>query len=352
MSAVAERAETTPRMERAALGREARSRAPRSAHARFAPAPDRPDPVALLERQAAARVPELVPIRYGRMVASPFAFYRGSALIMATDLAGTPRTGLTVQLCGDAHLSNFGAFATPERRLVFDVNDFDETLPGPFEWDVKRLAASFEIAGRDRGDEPAAREEVTRTCLTAYRDAMAGFAEQTHLDVFYARLDIDEALARYRASLPKGVAKGVDRGRAKARGRDRLQAFARLTRTVDGRTTFVADPPLVEPIADLLSAEVAGELAEWFRGMLRRYGRTIAVDRRRLLQRYRLVDLARKVVGWEASARARGSRCCSAATSATRSSSSSRRRSPRCWTGPRAARPTATRATGWSTGSG
>jgi uncharacterized protein (DUF2252 family) len=295
--AVAERTPAAARAERAANGREARSRAPRSSHAAFAPAPDRPDPVALLERQAATRVPELVPIRHGRMLASPFAFFRGSALVMATDLAEAPRTGLTVQLCGDAHLSNFGAFATPERRLVFDVNDFDETLPGPFEWDVKRLAASFEVAGRDRGLAPATREEATLTCLAAYRAAMAGFAEQTHLEVFYARLDIDETLARYRASLPKRVARGMDRGLTKARSHDRLQAFARLTRTVDGRTTFISDPPLVEPISDLASAEAAAELAGWFQDGLRTYDRTVAVDRRRLLERYRVVDVARKVVG-------------------------------------------------------
>ena len=198
--------------ERVARGQAARADVPRSAHAEFDPGPERPDPVALLESQAKTRVPELVPIRYGRMLVSPFTFYRGAALIMAADLATTPTTGLRAQLCGDAHLSNFGVFGTPERRMDFDVNDFDETLPGPFEWDVKRLAASLEVAGRDRGFADADRERVVRACAASYRSAMAGFAGQSNLEIFYARLDVDEVFARYQATVPRKWSSAPRRG--------------------------------------------------------------------------------------------------------------------------------------------
>ena len=212
--------------ERVARGQAARADVPRSAHAEFDPGPKRPDPVALLERQAKTRVPELVPIRYGRMLVSPFTFYRGAALIMASDLATTPTTGLRAQLCGDAHLSNFGVFGTPERRMDFDVNDFDETLPGPFEWDLKRLAASLEVAGRDRGFAAAEREAAVRACAASYRSAMAGFAGQANLEIFYARLDVEEAVARYQATVPRKLLKRAEKELAKARTKDSMQALA------------------------------------------------------------------------------------------------------------------------------
>ena len=182
--------------ERVARGKAARGDVPRSVHAAWEPPKDRRSPVELLEEQARTRVPELVPIRYGRMLVSPFTFYRGAAYLMASDLSGLPRTGLRTQLCGDAHLSNFGAFAAPDRRLVFSLNDFDETLPGPFEWDVKRLVTSFEVAGRDRGFDDKQRAAINETGSRAYREAMAGFAEATNLDVWYRRIDIEEMLAR------------------------------------------------------------------------------------------------------------------------------------------------------------
>jgi hypothetical protein len=231
------------------------------------------------------------------MLSSPFAFYRGAALVMASDLSRTPTTALRVQLCGDAHLSNFGAFGSPERRLVFDINDFDETLPGPFEWDVKRLAASFEVAGRERGFTSDDREEIVLMCASTYRQTMAEFAQQTNLDVFYAGLDVDDVLARYRASLPRRVGRRVAMGAAKSRTKDSLQALGRLTRVVNGEPRIVSDPPLVVRMAELLPEERAAQVSEWFRDQLREYRRTLPTDRRRLLERYRFVDLAHKVVG-------------------------------------------------------
>ena len=283
--------------ERVAAGKATRAAVPRAAHAEFAPGPARPDPVGLLESQAETRVPELVPIRYGRMLVSPFTFYRGAALIMADDLATTANTGLRVQLCGDAHLSNFGVFASPERQLVFDINDFDETLPGPFEWDVKRLAASLEVAGRDRGYSDADRDAIVRTCVSTYRTAMAEFAAQTNLDVFYARFDVEEVVARYQATVPHKAVKRAEKNIAKARTKDSMQAFSKLTHEVDGEPRIVADPPLIVPIGDLWPDDRASEFTEWIHARLREYRRTLDTDRRRLLERYRFVDLARKVVG-------------------------------------------------------
>jgi uncharacterized protein (DUF2252 family) len=283
--------------ERGARGRAARAEVPRSAHAELDLGADRLDPIALLEQQAESRVPELVPIRYGRMLVSPFTFYRGAALIMAADLARTPRTALRAQLCGDAHLSNFGAFGSAERRLVFDINDFDETLPGPFEWDVKRLAASLEVAGRDRGFAPDVREAIVRHCVSTYRAAMADFAGQTNLEVFYASMDIDETVARYRATIPAKVARQAERNIAKARTKDSMQAFEKLTREVDGERRIVSDPPLIVPVGEVYPDEQANVTAEWAHESLRGYRSTLATDRRRLLERYRFVDLARKVVG-------------------------------------------------------
>jgi uncharacterized protein (DUF2252 family) len=278
-------------------GRAAAAEVPLESHALLPSADLRADPVELLERQAATRVPELVPIRYGRMLASPFAFYRGAALVMASDLAGTPCSGLRVQLCGDAHLSNFGVFGSPERQLVFDVNDFDETLPGPFEWDVKRLAASLEIAGRENGFKRKQRRAVVLTAARAYREAMTSFAAQPNLAVWYAHLSVDRELDRILGLLKPSRAPKIKQNLAKARTRDSRQASARLATEVDGEPRIVSDPPLVVPITELLPAHDASELFEQLRGLLRSYRRSLPTDRQHLLEQFRLVDLARKVVG-------------------------------------------------------
>jgi uncharacterized protein (DUF2252 family) len=284
--------------ERTARGRAARSDVPRSAHGEFVAAPHRPDPMSVLQAQDASRVPELVPIRYGRMAVSPFTFYRGAAAVMAADLSGTPVSGITVQLCGDAHLSNFGFFASPERRLVFDINDFDETLPGPWEWDIKRLAASVEIAGRDRGFPADDRKAAVLAAGRSYRRAMGTFAELTNLEVWYAHADVDELLARYAGELRRDRRKRVDRTIAKARTRDNLGALDRFTAIVEGAPRFTADPPVVMPLRDLLPdvAERADLEADLFR-LLRGYYATLPAERRVLFDQYRAVDMARKVVG-------------------------------------------------------
>ena len=282
--------------ERAARGKAARAEVPRSSHASFEPAPDRPDPVELLERQAATRVPELVPIRYGRMLLSPFTFYRGAALIMASDLATTPRSGLTVQCCGDAHLSNFGVFASPERRLVFDINDFDETLPGPWEWDVKRLAASMLVAAQYNGFPVRDQEQIVLETVEGYRTAMAGFAAMANLDVWYAHLDVERTIAELGSQLETKQLKRTQKAIAKARTRDSTSAFSKLTREVDGQARIVADPPLIVPIRDL-AAEGGEELFEWLHERLRAYRATLQHDRRILLEQFQLTDFARKVVG-------------------------------------------------------
>ena len=283
--------------ERIERGRAARAHAPRRSHAGFSPPADRPDPVALLERQAVSRVQELVPIRYGRLLVSPFAFYRGAALIMASDLARTPASGLRAQICGDAHLSNFGVFGTPERRLVFDLNDFDETLPGPWEWDLKRLAASLAVAGRENGFPPDARRTIIVECVRRYRRAMARFAAGTNLDVFYSGLDADRFMASYRATLPKRAAARTEASLAKARTRDSMHALRRLSHSVGGERRIIHDPPLIVPASELLPAGRLEEFDEWMRARLREYRRTLETDRRALLGRYRMVDFARKVVG-------------------------------------------------------
>src|SRR5829696_237635 len=227
-------------------GRVARREVPRGAHAGWAPAPDRPDPVDLLEAQARDRIEDLMPIRYSRMMASPFAFMRGSAIVMAQDLAGTPKTGIRAQLCGDAHLLNFGAYASPERALLFDLNDFDETLPGPWEWDIKRLAASFVVAGRDNGFDAADCREAAQASVASYRQRMAQFSEMGELEVWYSRVGEEEVSgllsdARSRKKTAKKLRKTV----RKARGRDSLQALSKLTRVVDGRRMINDDPPLL-----------------------------------------------------------------------------------------------------------
>jgi uncharacterized protein (DUF2252 family) len=297
--------------DRRARGLEARDNAPLSSHAGWAPASDRPDPVALLEEQNATREPDLVPVRHGRMLVSPFTFYRGAAKIMAADLGGTPTAGLNVQLCGDAHLSNFGAFASPERRLLFGLNDFDETLPGPFEYDVKRMVASFTIAARNNGFGKADTKAATLGSVTAYREAMAGFAQMGTMDIWYAHLDEDELKqavqsAAAKASKTKKGAKAAKRAEktagkalAKAHTRDSLQALSKLGEVVDGRYRIVSQPPIVVPARELeatygLSAdEVERVLHEHFRA----YRATLRDDQRQLLERFQVVDVARKVVG-------------------------------------------------------
>ncbi|GHF52141.1 DUF2252 domain-containing protein [Streptomyces griseosporeus] len=283
--------------ERAAHGREARRRAPRSCHGWFEADGDRPDPVAVLERQSATRVPELVPVRYGRMLESPFRFYRGAAALMATDLGRLPSTGLTVQLCGDAHLLNFRLLASPERHLVFDINDFDETFPGPFEWDVKRLAASFAIAGRHNGFSASEQDGAVRACVRAYRARMREFAAMPTLDVWYAQDDADRMSALLASSMSKDARRRTAAATAKARTRTHLQAFAKLTRvTADGRR-IAPDPPLVTPLRDLLTDPSDDRQEKELRGVVEDYARTLSSERRFLLRRYRLVDMARKVVG-------------------------------------------------------
>ncbi len=282
--------------ERAAAGRAARSRAPRSSHGEWAPSSGRDDPVAILEGQSKSRVPELVPIRYARMVVSPFTFYRGAAAVMAADLSVTATSGLRVQACGDAHLSNLGVFAAPDRRLVFDLNDFDETLPGPWEWDLKRLAASFEIAGRENGFKRARREDVLRVLGRGYREAMRGFAARRNIDVWYARLDEDAIRGQLRNAGQK-LARKAERGAAKARAKDSLRALGKLTERVDGDLRIVSRPPLVVPIEELLPEDDKIDVEGMLRGVLESYAGTLKGDRRRLLERYTLRHVAHKVVG-------------------------------------------------------
>jgi uncharacterized protein (DUF2252 family) len=283
--------------ERAARGRAARDAVPRERHASFRPAPARPDPVSLLERQAASRLPELLPIRYGRMLASPFAFFRGAALPMASDLAATPATGLIVQDCGDAHLANFGIFASPERRLVFDINDFDETLPGPWEWDVKRLAASAEVAARDNGVGRKARREIVLAAVGRYRRAMRRLAALGEVDAWESPSEVDELRERYQALLDRRERRLADADLARARDRAGQQALDRLTTTVNGEVRLAADPPLQVPVADLPGGQASAGLESHLRGIVANYRRTLEWDRRFLIERYQVADMARKVVG-------------------------------------------------------
>jgi uncharacterized protein (DUF2252 family) len=283
--------------ERAATGKTAREKVPRSSHGQWESPANREDPVDLLEGQAKTRVPELVPIRYGRMLASPFTFFRGAAAIMAMDLANTPDSGLRVQACGDAHLSNFGIFAAPDRRLVVDVNDFDETLPGPWEWDLKRLAASFEIAGRDRDFTPAETRAAVLRAVRAYREAMREFATMGNLDVWYARLDVETLLAELATVANPKELKAVQKNVAKAEQKNSLKAFDRLVREVDGEPRFMSDPPLLVPGRELVSADQLELVEGRLRELLGSYRESLKGDRRHLFDSYRFVDLARKVVG-------------------------------------------------------
>ncbi len=307
--------------ERRAAGQQTRKQTPPSSHTGWRPAADRPDPVALLEAQNLTREPDLVPVRHGRMMVSPFTFYRGAAKIMATDLKDTPVAGLDAQLCGDAHLSNFGVFASPERRLLFDLNDFDETLPGPFEYDVKRMAASFTIAARNNGFSKADARAATLASVTAYREAMAEFAQMGTMDIWYAYLDEDELMASIRSTVAetkkdaKGAKKGKKDGKqqklaklaqkraeksaAKAHTRDSVQALSKLGELVDGQYRIVSQPPVIVPARDLAATfslspdEIMPVIHEQFR----QYRASLQEDRRRLLERFEIVDAARKVVG-------------------------------------------------------
>jgi uncharacterized protein (DUF2252 family) len=292
-----ELARLTP-AERVERGKKARAAVPRDSHAEFSPTADRPDPVALLQEQESVRVPELVPIRRGRMMVSPFTYYRGAALPMARDLAATPVSGFAVQACGDAHLSNFGIFGSPERRLVFDVNDFDETLPGPWEWDVKRLAASMEVAARDNEFTAKETREIVKATVASYRNAMRAFAAMSNLEVWYARGDMDQLRSQYQSRLKTRQRKTVNKGLAKARTRDSLQEVTKLTQMVNGRPRIVADPPVLVPMVDLLPSSVdRADFEAQLAVLLARYRRTLDSDRRSLLDQYELVDVARKVVG-------------------------------------------------------
>jgi uncharacterized protein (DUF2252 family) len=284
------------RSQRIATGKAARLNTPLEAHSQFAPTEPR-DTVGLLLSQSESRVPELVPVRHGRMLVSPFTYYRGAALPMAADLATTPTSGLRVQLCGDAHLSNFGAFASPERRLVFDLNDFDETLPGSFEWDVKRLAASVVVAGRDNGFTRKEIRKIVVSAVSRYRLAMRAFAEQPLMAVWYAHLDVEETVKSFKSQLKSKRFKLTEAAFAKARTRDSTQALRKLTTVVDGRRRIISDPPLIVPVeelfTDLQSHEIYGEL----RGLLGRYRRTLQSDRKHLVEQFTLIQLARKAVG-------------------------------------------------------
>jgi uncharacterized protein (DUF2252 family) len=283
--------------ERAARGKAAREQASRSSHAAWRAPDDRRSPIAVLEEQARTRVPELVPIRYGRMVESPFAYFRGAAAAMADDLSRTPVSGLRAQLCGDAHLSNFGGFASPDRDLVFDLNDFDETLPGPWEWDVKRLVASFEIAGRSRDFDRDQRRATVAAAAREYRLAMRRFATMPHLAVWYARLDADEVIRRWGAEEQGKAAKIVRRAAEKARTKDSMRALAKLTRRVDGELRIASDAPLVVRIEELVGPDDGRYVSEEIDRVLQAYRRTLSGGARHALAPYRLVDVARKVVG-------------------------------------------------------
>jgi uncharacterized protein (DUF2252 family) len=298
----ARRTPTSPvpatREQRTAQGRAARAEVPRASHAEFAAGPNRTDPLSLLEDQARTRVPELVPIRYGRMASSAFAFFRGAALPMAGDLARTPRSGFAVQACGDAHLANFGLFASPERSLVFDINDFDETLPGPWEWDVKRLATSLEIAGRANDYSARTRRDIVLATVAAYRRAMRGFAGMDALDVWYAHADVDRLEAVTSVSLHAHQRKWLARSVAKAQTKDNLGALGRFATVAGGVARLNAEPPLVVPVRDLVSEPAeADPTQDMLRQVVSSYGESLEPERRVLLDRYRLVDMARKVVG-------------------------------------------------------
>ena len=284
--------------ERRVRGKAARAEVPRESHAEWKPSADRPDPVALLESQGAARVPDLVPVRYGRMMETPFTYYRGAALPMASDLARTPASGIIVQACGDAHLSNFGVFGSPERKLLFDVNDFDETLPAPWEWDVKRLAASLEVAARENGFSDKDRKKIVLGSARRYREVMRQLSGEGNLGVWYTQVNMDDFRARFDGLLKERQRKALDKGLVKARTRDSMQELGKLTRIEDGQPRIVSEPPIIVPLRDLLG-ELAGaiDIAKELKELIAQYRRTLQPDRRVLLEQYEFTDIARKVVG-------------------------------------------------------
>lgn len=283
--------------ERAEFGRQVRAEVPRSRHGAWEPAPDRTDPLEILALQATTRLPDLVPIRYGRMAESAFAFFRGAAAVMAADLGREDQTGLGVQLCGDAHLSNFGGFASPERDMIFDVNDFDETIPGPFEWDLKRLAASFEVAARSRElDEPLRRSLVMRGACS-YRTAIRDFAAMRNLDIWHARMDLETIRGRWGGEADRSVNQLLERRVAKAQSKDHLKALAELTTEADGKLRFISDPPLMVPAEEAFTDVYSPHNLTNLLSALSDYRRTLSGERQRLLDKYEFTDLARKVVG-------------------------------------------------------
>jgi uncharacterized protein (DUF2252 family) len=281
--------------ERAAAGKAARAQAPRSSHGEWQPASDRPDPVELLESQATSRVGQLVPLRYGRMLVSPFTFYRGAAAVMAADLAGTARSGFDVQLCGDAHLSNFGAYASPDRELVFDVNDFDETLPGPWEWDAMRLSASFSVAGRERGFKRRERLAIVAAMAAEYRRAMQRMAGLGNLEVWYTKMDVETVAKGWESAAGEKETATFRRNLEKTRAKDRMRALSKLTREVDGRLRIVSEPPLIVPLDELVDEDA--DIEAVVLKIIADYRETLPEDRRVLLDGYRFVDAALKVVG-------------------------------------------------------
>jgi uncharacterized protein (DUF2252 family) len=278
-------------------GKTARVTVPRTLHAAWAASAGRRSPVDIIAEQATTREPDLVPIRHGRMMVSPFTFYRGAAAVMAADLGGTPSSGMRVQCCGDAHLLNFGGFTSPERSMLFDVNDFDETLPGPWEWDVKRLAASIEVAGRDGQLKPVDRRNAVEATARQYREAMRDFASLTELGVWYSRLDGDSVVALVRAEVGTKEAPNLEATLAKARSKDSMKAFTKLTQLLDGEPIITPDPPLIVPLRDLIEPEVLPSFQDELHKLFRAYRATLQPDRRHLLEQYRIVDMARKVVG-------------------------------------------------------
>jgi uncharacterized protein (DUF2252 family) len=288
---------TASPQDRASAGKSARSQAPRSAHGEWEPAADRASPLETLAAQDATRVPQLVPVRYGRMLASPFAFFRGGAAIMAADLAAGPSSGIQAQLCGDAHLSNFGVFLAPDRRVVFDINDFDETHPGPFEWDLKRLAASFTIAGRELGFARRSRRAVVQSAVGEYREAMRRFAEMRDIDVWYARLDLESVVQRWGDTITAKQRQRFDRNLEKAKNKDSLRALDKLTEQDAGALRFASRPPLLVPIDELVGDEDAAAVEQAAQGMLSSYRKTLPPECRVLVDGYHYTHAAHKVVG-------------------------------------------------------
>ena len=283
--------------ERAAHGRKAREIVPRSHHGEWTPPTDRTDPLEILALQATTRVPDLVPIRYGRMAASPFAFFRGAAAVMAADLAHDEHSHLDVQLCGDAHLVNFGGFASPEREMIFDVNDFDETLPGPFEWDLKRLAASVEVAARSRDFDETRCRSLVADSARGYREAISEFAGMRNLDIWYSRLDADTLVKRWGGDAGPKIIENFTLRVEKAKSKDHLRAVAKLTEEVDGKLRFRDDPPLLTPADQIFDPDHLTDTADNLIRALTEYRTTLSGDRQHLLGRYEFVDFARKVVG-------------------------------------------------------